>query len=446
MSMSAALTLSTLSIESAEIDFAERVDTEAGFKDQIENPIFTKEYEDAELVFGTLKRIRERGFVCRADMAEVQHLAETSSPIKRLLARYPLASFTEEPSMVNMQVSNESLVRTVWNALKEAFFRILKFLRESFTKVWDNLTSGRRRTMEVDKIGPRLDAMQRYILDIDKMMFDSPIGSEYQSWQKRNIDSAANNLSKNWNGLKNEIATNPTVMKDAAQLFVDTLLLRTAPMALMLEELISELSTASSAGAVATAVTKAQMFDITTPALVRMAAAMGWKYGAIRTDPRITPFKSMVSHLTGIYRSMSNNRQNIKFDALTKLIAELRLDQWQEMVPGDLPMHRKRLDNALTKLQSFDIDRLDPALEPEYTGIVIPFINMVSVQVQALSDLQGLASLIIATRDQTIVDIANSGLSICRGMEAFISKERSKIPPAMIVEIMRRTQQLKSTF
>lgn len=444
--MSAALYLSTLSIESAEIDLAERVDTEAGFKDQLENPIFTKEYEDAQLVFSTLKRIRERGFVCRADIADVQHLAETSSPIKRLLARYPLASFTEEPSAVNLQVSNESLVRTVWTALKEAFFRILKFLRESFTRVWDNLTSGRKRTMEIDKIGPRLDAMQRYILDVDSLMVDSPLGEEYQKWQRRNIASAANNLSKNWNGLKNEVATNPTVVKEAAALFVDTLVLRTAPMAIMLEELMSDLTKATSAGDIAAAVTKAQMFDITTPALVKMAAAQGWKLTATRVDPRITPFKSLVSYITGVYRSLSNNRMDIKPETLTKLIAELKVDQWQDLVPADLPMHRKRLDSALARLQGFDVESLDASLEPQYTGIVIPFINMVSVQVSALSDLQGLASMIISTRDSTILDLANTGLSICRGMEAYVSKERSKIPPAIVIEIVRRTQQLKNTF
>lgn len=443
--MSAAPTLSMLSIESGdpEINFSERFDTEGGFKDQIDNPIFTKEYEDAELVFSTFQRIRERGYICRGDISDVAHLAETHSPIKRLLARYPVASFTEEPSMVNWEVSNESLVRTVLTALKEAFLRLLKFLRESFARVWDNLTSGRRRTTAVDGIGPRLDAMQRYILGVDQLMNESPIAEDYRVWQRRNISSAASNLSKNWNGLKNEVATNMGAMHDMTALCVDTLVLRTVPIALMLEELLQDLKAAQTPASIAAAITKAQMVDITTPALVKACAGMGWKLGAVRTDPRITPFKSMVSFLTGIYRSQSNNRQDIKAEALSKLVTELKLERWADLVPADLADSRKRLDASLSKLQNWDDDKFaNSGLEAAYTGIVIPFINMVSVNVQALSELQALASMIIATRDQTIVDISNAGLGICRGMDSFIGKERAKIPPVAMIAIGRLKQAL----
>lgn len=446
--MSAAPTLSMLSIESGdpEIDFSERFDTEGAYKEQIANPIFTKEYEDAELVFSTFRRIRERGYICRADINDVAHLAETHSPIKRLLARYPVASFTEEPSAVNWEVSNESLVRTVLTALKEAFLRLLKFLRESFARVWDNLTSGRKRTMAVDSIGPRLEAMQRYILQVDLLMNESPVAEEYRVWQRRNIKSAADNLSKNWNGLKDEVATNMGVMHDVTSLCVDTLVLRTVPIAIMLEELLSDLKAAQTPGSIAAAVTKAQMVDITTPALVKMVASMGWKHAGVKTDPRVTPFKSMVSFLTGMYRSKSNNRQDIKPETLSKLIAELQVVRWADLVPADLSDSRKRLDASLRKLQDWDDDKFaDGGLEAAYTGIVIPFINMVSVNVQALSELQALASMIISTRDQTIVDLSNSGLGICRGMDSFIGKERAKIPPVAMIAIGRLKQALTNS-
>lgn len=435
--MSAALSLSNLSIESAEVDFTEQVDPEAGFREQLENPIFSKEHEDIELVFSTFQRINQRGYVCRADLEGVAHLADQYRPIQRLLARYPLASFTEEPSLINLEVSNESLVRSVLTALKEAFMRIVKYLRESFTRVWDNLTSGRKRTMAVDKIGGRVDAMQRYILEVDRILSDNA-GEDYLKWQRRNVASAASNFSKNWNGLKNEVIVVDSGIKDAVMTMIDVLTLRTVPMAIMLEGLLSDLQSAKSATEIATAVTKAQMFDIATPNLTRLAASLGWKLGAMRVDPRLTPFKSMSSYLAGAYRSMSNNRIEVKPERLSNIAAELKVDAWGDLVPPDLSDSRKRLDASLRKLEDWDSETyLDPGLETAYTGIVIPFINMVSVNVSALSDLQATVSMVMTTRDSAILDVANAMLGIVKGMDSFVSKNRTLVPPAFMVQITR---------
>lgn len=435
--MNAAISLTSLSIESAEVDFNERVDAEAGFRDQIANPIFSKEYEDAELVFSTFKRINERGFVCRADIEPVSHLADSFPSIKRMLTRYPLNSFTEEPSRVNFEVSNESVIRSVLTALKEAFFRVIKFLRESLTRVWDNLTSGRKRTVEVDKIGPRVDAMQRYIVEVDKLMAESPVADEYTQWQRRNIKSAADNLSKNWNSLKNNVTTNQVKSKELVGVFVDTLILRTVPMAIMIEQFLTDLGAASTAGDIGVAVTKAQMFDMTTSSLATLANQVGWKSN-MRSDPRLTPFKSMVSFISGSFRSQSNSRVDISPTALTAMMGELRIETWGDLVPADLTDARKRLEGSLRKLQDYDVDKnLDPGLEMHYTSIVIPFINQVSVNVSALNDLQALASLIIGTRDQAMVDVANSCLGVVKGMDSFIGKNRAKVSPASMVAITR---------
>lgn len=435
--MNAVTSLNTLSIESAEVDFNERVDNEAGFRDQIANPIFSKEYEEAELVFSTFQRINERGFVCRTDIEPVSHLAETYPAIKRMLVRYPLNSFTEEPSRVNFEVSNESIVRTVLVALKEAFFKIVKFLRESLTRVWDNLVNGKKRTVEVDKIGPRVDAMQRYIVEVDKLLNDSKAAEDWGPWQRRNIGSAAQNLSKNWNALKHVVTTDQVRSKQIVGIFVDTLLLRTVPMAIMIEQFMTDLGGARTANDIGAAVAKAQMFDMTTPALAQIANQWGWKSN-MRTDPRLTPFKSMVSYVTGTFRSQSNNRVELKPAELTAMMAELRIEQWGDLVPSDLTESRKRLEASLRKLQDYDVDKnLDPGLEDVYTRIVIPFINQVSVNVSALTDLQALASLIIGTRDTAMLDVANACLGVVKGMDSFISKNRAQVSPASMVVITR---------
>lgn len=434
--MNAVTSLSALSIESAEVDFSERVDNEAGFRDQIANPIFSKEYEEAELVFSTFQRINERGFVCRTDIEPVTHLAETYPAIKRMLARYPLNSFTEEPSRVNFEVSNESIVRTVLVALKEAFFKIVKYLRESLTRVWDNLMNGKKRTVEVDKIGPRVDAMQRYIVEVDKLLNDSKAAEDWQPWQRRNINTAAQNLSKNWNALKHVVTTDQVRSKQIVGIFVDTLILRTVPMAIMIETFMTELSGARSANDIGASVAKAQMFDMTTPAMAQIANQWGWKSN-MRTDPRLTPFKSMVSYVTGTFRSQSNNRMELKPTDLTAMMGELRIEQWGDLVP-DMTDNRKRLETSLRKLQEYDVDKnLDPGLEDVYTRIVIPFINQVSVNVSALNDLQALASLIIGTRDQAMVDVANACLAVVKGMDAFIGKNRAQVSPASMIAITR---------
>lgn len=434
--MNAVTSLSTFSIESAEVDFNERVDAEVGFRDQIENPIFTKEYEDAERVFSTFKRINERGFVCRADISGVADLAESYPAIKRMLARYPLNSFTEEPSRVNFEVSNESVIRSVLTALKEAFFRIVKFLRESLTRVWDNLINGKKRTVEVDKIGPRVDAMQRYIVEVDKIMSESKVGEDYGKWQRRNIKSAADNLSKNWNALKHVVTTDQVRSKELVGVFVDALVLRTVPMAIMIEEFLTDLSGAKTPGDVAAAVTKAQMFNMTTGTLAALANQWGWKSN-MRTDPRLTPFKSMVSYIAGTFRSQSNNRVDLDPAALTAMMGELRIEQWGDLVP-DLSQSRKRLEASLHQLQSYDMDKhLDPGLEAHYTAIVLPFINQVSVNVSALNDLQATASMIITTRDVAMVDVANACLGVVKGMDSFVSKNRAEVSPASMVAITR---------
>lgn len=434
--MNAVTSLNTLSIESAEVDFNERVDTEAGFRDQIANPIFSKEYEEAELVFSTFQRINERGFVCRTDIEPVSHLAETYPAIKRMLVRYPLNSFTEEPSRVNFEVSNESIVRTVLVALKEAFFKIVKFLRESLTRVWDNLMSGKKRTVEVDKIGPRVDAMQRYVVEVDKLMNESKVAEDWGKWQRRSVKSAADSISKNWNALKHVTVTDQIRSKELVGTFVDTLILRTVPMAIMIEQFLVELSAARTPGDIATAVTKAQMFDMTTPALASLANQWGWKSN-MRTDPRLTPFKSIVSYIAGTFRSQSNNRVDLDAPVLTAMMAELRVETWGDLVP-DLTQNRKRLETSLRQLQTFDMDKhLDPGLEAHYTGIVIPFINQVSVNVSALNDLQATASMIIGARDQAMLDVANACLCVVKGMDAFVGKNRASVSPATMVAITR---------
>jgi hypothetical protein len=437
MSMSAVTSLNNLSIESAEVDFNERVDSEAGFRDQIANPIFAKEYEDAELVFSTFKRVNERGYVCRGDIEPVSHLADQYPAIKRMLTRYPINSFTEEPSRVNFEVSNESIVRSVLTALKEAFFRIIKFLRESLTRVWDNLTSGRKRTVEVDKIGPRVTAMQKYVLEVDLLMMDSQVKEDYLPWQRRNIKSAADNLSKNWNSLKNNVTTNQAKSKELVGVFVDTLILRTVPMAIMIEEFLTDLGGAKTPGDIGAAVAKAQMFNMTTQTMAALANQVGWKANGPR-DPRLTPFKSMVSFISGSFRSQSNNRVDLSSAQLTAIMAELKIEGWGDLVPSDLTDARKRLEGSLRKLQDYDVDKnLDPGLEMHYTSIVIPFINQVSVNVSALNDLQALASMIITTRDSAMLDIANACLGVVKGMDSFISKNRDKLPPATMLAVTR---------
>ncbi|MNG20890.1 hypothetical protein D3C84_1051890 [compost metagenome] len=100
--------------------------------------------------------------------------------------------------------------------------------------------------------------------------------------------------------------------------------------------------------------------------------------------------------------------------------------------------NRKRLETSLRKLQEYDVDKnLDPGLEDVYTRIVIPFINQVSVNVSALNDLQALASLIIGTRDQAMVDVANACLAVVKGMDAFIGKNRAQVSPASMIAITR---------
>jgi hypothetical protein len=436
MSMNAVTSLSALSIESAEVDFNERVDNEAGFRDQIANPIFSKEYEEAELVFSTFQRIHERGFVCRGDIEPVSHLAETYPTIKRMLVRYPLNSFTEEPSRVNFEVSNESIVRSVLTALKEAFLRIVKYLRESLTRVWDNLMNGKQRTVEVDKIGPRVDAMQRYVVEVDKLMNDTKVAEDWGKWQRRNVATAAQNISKNWNALKHVTVTDQIRSKELVGTFVDTLILRTVPMAIMIEDFLTDLGGARTAADIGAAVAKAQMFDMTTPALAILANQWGWKSNGPR-DPRLTPFKSMVSYIAGTFRSQSNNRVELESPALTAMMAELKVETWGDLVP-DLTQNRKRLETSLKQLQQYDMDRhLDPGLEVHYTGIVIPFINQVSVNVSALNDLQAVASMIIGTRDAAMLDVANACLGVVKGMDAFIGKNRAELPPALMIAVTR---------
>lgn len=436
--MSAVISLNSLSIESAEVDFTQRVDPELAFNDRIENPVFTKEYEDAELVFSTLQNITSRGHVCRTDIESVAHLADSYGPIKRLLNRYPLASFTIEPSRVNMDVSNESIIRTVLLALKEALMRIVKFLRESISRIWDNLISGRKRTVAVDKIGPRLDAMQRYMIEVDKIMNDSSVGDEYGKWAKRNMASAASNLSKSWNQLKNEVATRQDSTRENVVAFVDALTLRTVPMAVMIDEFLVDLSNASTRVDVGAAVAKASLFDMTTPNMARVAGDMGYRPGAVRSDPRLTPFKNMVSYITGCYRSMSNARIELTPAKAGEIMATLRIDNWSGIVPDDLAESRKRLEMAMRKLNEFDVDKqLNPGLELEYSQLVVPFINQVSVNVSALSELQAVASMLIATRDQTVLDIANGCLGVVKGIDQFVAKNKAAVAPAAMIAITR---------
>lgn len=435
--MSAVVSLADYTIESADVDFKAAVDPEAAFKDQLSNPIFGQDYEQAELIFNTFRRIKERGAVCRSDIEPVSHLVESYPSLKRLMARYPLGSYTEELSRTNYEVSTEGFVRSVLIALKEAFFRVVKYLRESLTKVWDNLTSGRKRTLEVDKIGPRVMAMQRYVMEVDGLMVESPVADEWRKWQRRNLDTAGSNLSKNWNALKHEVLVAPELCKANVAVMVDTLVLRTVPMAMMIQDLMKDLTEATSGPDVGAAVAKAQMFDVATPALTTMVAHQGWRRGAVRTDPRLTTFKSMSGFMAGVLRSKSNSRQELKNEEFTALAASLTIDSWQELVP-DLTSSRKLLESSLKKLQEFDVDKhLDPGLEQFYTVLVMPLIAQISVNVSALTELQAAASLFISTRDQAMLDVANSVLGVVKGMDAYISKNRDKLPTNIMVIVGR---------
>lgn len=209
-----ALSLTQLSFESAESDEeVVSVHPESALATDIKIPTENTEFEELQTVLEVYTTVVERGSVCRDDLNRVKGLSVKYPVLARLFDRYPIGTFTAEPSGVNYEVSTESFIKTAYAAVVAAFKAVIRFIVETFKTFWKFLTDNRTRTTAVDNLDTRLKAIQAYLVKVDEVAGTSRVSTEYTAWMRRGRNTALHNLNKKWNGFLQHAATNEVVFR-----------------------------------------------------------------------------------------------------------------------------------------------------------------------------------------------------------------------------------------
>ena len=177
--MTTTIDLSELSFESAELMEAP-AEVEEPMSGDLPNPVYAQEFEDMGTVYNVFETITARKHVCRDDMERIQKLAGSYPSLERLLKKYPLKSFSLEPSRINYDVSTEGIVRSTYEAVIKALKDVLTFIAESIAKLWDFLTANGQKTAAVDDLEAKLKTAQIYILEVDRVMTTTRLAEDFR--------------------------------------------------------------------------------------------------------------------------------------------------------------------------------------------------------------------------------------------------------------------------
>lgn len=418
--------LENLSLEAVFDPAGEDIRPESAFIDTIPNPVHGKEFDDLETVLGTYRRIVDNGYVCRDDVMQVEPLRAEYPALESLLARYPIGSFSNEPSLINYEVSNEGFARAAYEAVVRTLKQIIEYIVKVLKGMWRFIVNALKRTKVVDNFDDALKSLQAYILEVEAELVNGPKAELYKEESKRIKDVEYHNLVKRWNGLTHAIIFGGGDIQGYLDTVLGILNDNVPPFVDAVGVFMDEIEAARTESEVEAAIVKMElhsMADKGSDRLTVLATSLGYRPNNYRQNPRITQFQGKCLQIVGHLRTLSNDHQTVlPREAFMHTLLELQITPWAGSVESTTSSIDAKISKIQPRLDSFDAKKLQPGLERVYTYRLAPFMVAISSILQGIGSLEQALGMMVTARDNTVVGYAKAALRIVKGIDAFVRK------------------------
>lgn len=439
--------LDQLSFESAEGGLLVEVHPEEALAGEVANPTLSKEFEDLQIVFDTYTRIVERGYVCRDDLISIKGISGEYPALERLFKRYPIASFTAEPSRVNYEVCTEGFIKTAYHAVINALREVIRYIVSIFRSFWKFLTENRARTRAVDDIGSKLKAIQLYLTKVEDVMASSRVSSEYVAWMRRGRDTALHNLNKKWNGLLQMAVVDAAVFHGYFESVNSVLRGKSPVFAAAMQDFIAQVKEARTEQDVIDAIAKMELTNMTSDVLTILATNLGYRPNDTRRDPRMTHFQAMAGHVRGVFTSLSNNRSvEMSREDFAKMIITLDVTPWSDDLDKTISWTDSSNNKALELLEKFSESDLAPGLEDAYAKHLTPFLAALTSVTHGFVTLERILGMMVAARNTGVISICNGALQTAKQADRFINANKNELTIAEKTVIHGYSSALSASF
>jgi hypothetical protein len=419
--MTVHVSLGDLSFESNEV-LAVDVDPSESFAGVPSDIAESAGIDQADRLLDVYSAIINRGCVCRADMDQIKDLTETFPSLAKLFKRYPINSFSVEPSNINYEVSTEGFARTAYDAVVNALRDVLRFLVNNLSRLWKFLTQNAQRTAAVDDVQNKLADIQRFILEVDKIMSDTPVAADYAKARKAVMESERHNVSKSWNEFRNFVVTRPADSFELIDMLSGVLKVSVPAFGEAVETLLTDLTNSATEQDVMAAVAKMELFQTPNGKLAALSSKYGYRPGQIRIADNMTPFHANASFIKSIFRSWSNHRMDISPEAFSQAVVSQTVMNWGEVVTDAVRSSSQRTERLLSKINSFNENSLKPGMDQIYSTVLVPFFKALLSIIQGYTLMEGCLGELVANRDNAVISISKASLNVAKDLDKFVRK------------------------
>lgn len=436
--------LDDISLESGEII----ADTELFEQTRVvpDNPLYTQDHGDMDLIFGAYSGIVNRGVVCRDDIQKIQHLAEKFPGLKKLLQKYPVGSFTQEPSSINYSVSTEGFISTAYNAVVKVLKDILNFIIRSFKRLWEFLNGNERRTVAIDNLKDRVEVIQDYLLNVDRIADTLPFAEEYRKVRSGAVQNTLNNLNKGWREIHTFFIEKPTERNTALDAITGALKVTIPPFIQAVDDFMSDLGKAETEVDVLDAIKTLRRMNLTNGSLTALATSYGYSKNNIQIVSRMTAFQSVTNYIQGYMKSLGARHGQLSKEKYAELMLSMQIDDWSKEIVDTIKWSSAKTGPVLDRLANFSESSLKPGLESVYTVHLSSFFNTITSTVQAFTELENSLSQLVEARNDATVKIAEGALSTVKIVDKFIIANKGKINVTANVYIAKRRDMVRKLF
>lgn len=392
-----------------------------------DNPLYTQDYNDMDLVFASYSGILNRGVVCRDDIQKIQHLADKYPSLKKLLQKYPVGSFTQEPSSINFDVSTEGFVSTAYNAVVKVLRDILNFIVRSFRRLWEFLNGNERRTIAIDSLADRVAAVQDYLINVDRAVNDLPITDEYKKVRQGAIANSLNNLNKDWREIHSFFIEKAEDRNAALDAITGALKVTIPPFIAAVDEFMDDLVKAETEIDIREAIETLKLLNLSNGNLTNLAVSYGYSKRNIRVDNRMSDFQSVTNYIQGYMKSLSNRHGQLSKEKYSELILNMEIGDWAKEIVETIKWSSAKTGPVLDRLENFSETALKPGLQDAYAIHLTSFFGNITSMVQAFTELENSLAQLVEARNEATLKIAKGGLETAKIVDKFLNANKGKI-------------------
>lgn len=436
--MTTTLDISSLSFESAEFDIdAGPVES----PDQLEDPVYGDPHEHMLTIQGIYANISGRKYVCRDDIEQVKKLSAVYPSLEGFIRKFPVNSFSKEPSRINYEVSTESVLRTAFEATMKALRDIIDYIADALRAMWNYLTSAGQKTAAVDSLSDKLKACQSFIVEVDRVVSNSSLGEEFKRVREGAFNNEFHNLSGKWNFFKHLQLNKADDLHQDLGVLGGVIKTKLGPFAQMVDRFLVLVATAKTEDEVMMSINLVKNFDMSSAKLMKLARDYGYS-PAVRVPENMTLFQSQSVVIRNQYKSWINDRSPLDRQQFNGLISSYAITPMADEVADTISWAKAQVEPSLKRIKEFSGKAMNPGLEEVYLKNISPFLKVLSSILSGFTAVEQCLGYLIENRNGVGKNVADAALGIVKKMDAFLITNKDKFTVAQQNVLWRQRKAL----